>query len=33
VTAEAWWQALAHNVKRVLSLGWDLVGTVRAGLA
>jgi hypothetical protein len=33
VTAEAWWQALAQNVLRVLALGWELAGTVRAALA
>jgi transposase len=30
VATEAWWQALAHNVVRLLSLGIDLAGTVRA---
>jgi transposase len=30
VQTEAWWQALAHNVVRLLAWGVDLAGTVRA---
>lgn len=33
VQAEACWQAWAQNLRRILSLGWDLVGTVRAARA
>jgi transposase len=33
VRAEAWWQALTHNLVRLLAWGVDLPGTVRAATA
>jgi transposase len=33
VQTEAWWQALTHNVVRLLAWGMDLAGTVRAAAA